>query len=305
VSLELRAPCPDDAAELAAVADEFGRVKDGDRITEDKVEAWLGTPSIDIEQDARVALVDGSIAGYGDVFDSSRQGKLLWLFLAAHPAHPDVWPPLLAFLEERAAGLAAPGGRVKTTVPEKAADLHAALEARGYEFKRFSFRMTASLDGDLPEPEWPEGISVRPFAGDEDARPAYEVQEETFADHEDHSPISYEDWRFWSFQEPFDPELWFLAFGDRELQGICLCRPEWDGDPSFGWVSVLGVRRLWRRHGLGLALLRHAFRELRARGKTRVGLGVDAENETGAVQLYERAGMEVARRRLCYQKALG
>ena len=131
------------------------------------------------------------------------------------------------------------------------------------------------------------------------------MQEETFADHEDHSPISYEDWRFWSFQEPFDPELWFLAFGDRELQGICLCRPEWDGDPSFGWVSVLGVRRLWRRHGLGLALLRHAFRELRARGKTRVGLGVDAENETGAVQLYERAGMEVARRRLCYQKALG
>ena len=305
MSVELRPPSLDDAEELAGVADEFGRVKDGDRITQDKVEAWLGTPSIDIEQDARIALMDGRIIGYGDVFDSSRQGKLLWLFLAAHPAHPDVWPPLLDFLEERAAALAAPGGRVKTTVPEKAADLHAALESRGFAFDRFSFRMLAVLNGNLLEPEWPEGISVRPFGGEEDARPAYEVQEETFSDHDDHSPISYEDWRYWAFRESFDPELWFLAFGDGELQGVCLCRSEWDGDPNFGWVSVLGVRRPWRRRGLGLALLRHAFRELRARGKTRVGLGVDAENETGAVRLYERAGMEVARRQLCFRKAVG
>lgn len=304
MTIELRPPRLEDVAELAAVADEFGRVKDGDRITPTEVEAWLGTPSIDIEQDARVALVDGRIVAYGDVFDSSREGKLLWFFLAAHPAHPDAWPPLLDFLEDRAAGLASPGGRVGAAIPEKAADLRGALESRGFVFHRFSFRMIAPLDGDQPEPEWPEGISVRPFGGDEDARPAYQVQEETFSDHADHSPISYEDWRYWSFRESFEPGLWFLAFGDGELQGVCLCRPEWDGDPSFGWVSVLGVRRPWRRRGLGLALLRHAFRELRARGKTRVGLGVDSENETGAVRLYERAGMEVARRRLSYRKAL-
>jgi len=305
VTVDLRPPRIDDAAELAAAVDEFGRVKDGDRVTEAVAETWLGTPSLDLERDARVALVDGRIVGYGDVFDSSRQGKQLWLLLAAHPAHPDAWPPLLDFVEARAAELASPGGRIGAGIPEKATDLREALESHGFAFERFSFRMAASLDAKPPKPELPEGISVRPFRADEDARAVYEVQDETFSDLDDHSPISYDDWRHWSFRDGFDPGLWFLAEAGRELQGIALCRPEWDGDPTLGWVSVLGVRKRWRGRGLGLALLQHAFRELRARGKTRVGLGVDAENATGAVRLYERAGMQVARRRLAYTKAMG
>jgi ribosomal protein S18 acetylase RimI-like enzyme len=68
---------------------------------------------------------------------------------------------------------------------------------------------------------------------------------------------------------------------------------------------VLAVRRPWRRRGLGLALLRHSFVEMERRGMTRASLGVDAENLTGAVALYERAGMRVARRNDCWQKELG
>ena len=67
---------------------------------------------------------------------------------------------------------------------------------------------------------------------------------------------------------------------------------------------MLGVRRPWRRRGLGTALLRHSFRELRARGCERARLMVDGENLTGAVQLYERAGMHVARRAERYWKEL-
>jgi mycothiol synthase len=304
VRVELRPPRLEDAAELAAVVDEFGRVKEGDRISQADAETWLGTPSLDLEQDARVAVVDGRIVGFGDVFDSSRAGNVMWLFLAADSEHQDVWPALLGFVEERAASVAAAGGSVKTAVPEKAVILRDELESRGFVFDRSSFRMVAHLRDDLPEPEWPAGISVREFR-EEDARAAHAVQEETFADLDDYSPISYEDWRHWSLREPFDPGLWSLAFADGELQGISLCRPEWDGDPSFGWVSILGVRKPWRGRGLGLALLRHSFRELRGRGKTRAGLGVDSENATGAVRLYERAGMEVASRRRTYRKVVG
>lgn len=31
---------------------------------------------------------------------------------------------------------------------------------------------------------------------------------------------------------------------------------------GIGWVGTLGVRRPWRKKGLGLALLRHSFGEL-------------------------------------------
>ena len=43
-------------------------------------------------------------------------------------------------------------------------------------------------------------------------------------------------------------------------------------------------------------VLRFAFAQLQERGLRRVGLGVDVDNETGAVGLYERAGMRVVRR---------
>ena len=36
----------------------------------------------------------------------------------------------------------------------------------------------------------------------------------------------------------------------------------------------------------------------------RVGLGVDSENRTGAVRLYERAGMHVERRSDTWEKGL-
>ena len=89
-----------------------------------------------------------------------------------------------------------------------------------------------------------------------------------------------------------------------EIVGVCLCRSEWQGDSTMGWVSVLGVRSSWRRKGLGRALLLQAFAELRALGKRTVGLGVDGLNPTGAVRLYERAGMRVARRNDQYRKPL-
>jgi mycothiol synthase len=303
VTIELRAPRIADAAELAAAVDEFGRLMDGDRMTTQLAETWLGTPSLDLERDARVALADGHIAAFGDVFDSSHRGEVMWTFLAGDPAAPEIWSPLLDFVEARAAELAVPGGRLKVSVPEKAVELRELLESRGWAFDRFSFRMLASLDGDLPEPEWPEGISVRRFS-EEDAGAVHDVQEETFAEHDDHMPISYEDWRHWWRSDHFEPGLWTLALGDGELQGIALCRGDWEDDPAYGWVSILGVRRRWRGRGLGLALLRHSFRQLQARGMERAGLGVDSQNSSG-VRLYERAGMHVARRKLTYAKKMG
>jgi ribosomal protein S18 acetylase RimI-like enzyme len=69
-------------------------------------------------------------------------------------------------------------------------------------------------------------------------------------------------------------------------------------------VGAIGVRKQWRRRGLGLALLLHAFGEFYRRGQPRIGLGVDAQNPTGATRLYERAGMHVAYEAIAFEKAL-
>ena len=77
-----------------------------------------------------------------------------------------------------------------------------------------------------------------------------------------------------------------------------------DRPPKMGWVGTLGVRRPWRKQGLGLALLHESFAAFHRLGPTRVGLGVDASSLTGATRLYERAGMSPIRQFDMYQKIL-
>ena len=69
-------------------------------------------------------------------------------------------------------------------------------------------------------------------------------------------------------------------------------------------MNILGVRREWRKKGLELALLHHAFGEFYQRGIPRAILVVDAGSLTGATRLYERAGMRVERAQNTYAKLL-
>ena len=69
-------------------------------------------------------------------------------------------------------------------------------------------------------------------------------------------------------------------------------------------MGLVGVRWPWRKRGLGLALLRHAFAEYHQRGVRKVGLSVDAESITGAPRLYGRAGMRVKESYIIHRKEL-
>ena len=69
----------------------------------------------------------------------------------------------------------------------------------------------------------------------------------------------------------------------------------------MGWVEILGVRKPWRRKGLGQALLQHAFGAYYERGMRKVGLGVDSQNLSGATRLYRKVGMHVHRRHVMYE----
>jgi mycothiol synthase len=98
--------------------------------------------------------------------------------------------------------------------------------------------------------------------------------------------------------------LFFIAMDGDEIAGTNLCRTHFPSDEDQGLVGSISVRRPWRNRGLGLALLRHAFNEFYRRGKRKVGLGVDAQNLTGALRLYETAGMHIEQAFDYYEKEL-
>jgi mycothiol synthase len=161
--------------------------------------------------------------------------------------------------------------------------------------------MTIDVDGVLPPEPAPAGIEIRTFRPGEE-RAVYEAHMETFVDSWEHVHEPYERWRHWTVERPgFDPRLWLLALDGEQVAGIVLCALH-DDDPGIGRVVILGVRRAWRRRGVGEALLRAAFAALAERGCRRAVLGVDAESLTGAHRLYERAGMSVAARFDVYER---
>ena len=96
------------------------------------------------------------------------------------------------------------------------------------------------------------------------------------------------------------PRLWLVAWAADEVAGQA-----W-GLPRGGEVYVedLCVRRPWRGRGLALALLEELFALLARRGLPFVRLFVDAQNVTGAIRVYERAGMRIERSIGAYEKRL-
>jgi GNAT superfamily N-acetyltransferase len=172
------------------------------------------------------------------------------------------------------------------------------FEDCGFKHIRSSYQMRINMQEPPPAPVWSEGITLRTGApGMEDLRIIYEAVRESFRDHFGHVEEPFETglerFRHFMMSDGNDPAMWFLAMEGDQIAGVSLCRPESYEDAEMGWVNILGVRRPWRKRGLGLALLRHSFNEFYKRGKRKVGLGVDAENLTGALRLYEKAGMSV------------
>jgi mycothiol synthase len=257
-------------------------------VDEEMVRRDWTSPVIALEHDVRI-----EDDGYCLVEDMT-EGRA-WIDVQGRPSEA-----LLDWAEARASEK---GTRLFSGAWSSNDAMLATLASRGFGIVRHAHRMEIDLTRAAPKPERPVGVSVRPFQpGDE--RVFYEIHQETFEDTWEPIHETYEEWAHWLLQpSEFVPELWFLALSGDEPAGFVICHPH-TTRPELGWVKILGVRRPWRRRGLGRALLLHAFGEFQERGLRGAGLGVDATSLTGANKLYEQVGMEVAARFDIHEKVL-
>ncbi|MBM3679128.1 MAG: GNAT family N-acetyltransferase [Actinobacteria bacterium] len=190
-------------------------------------------------------------------------------------------------------------------VAPDAACVERLYRGRDYVPVRHVRRMLVELETPprLPALAAAGGISLEPFDPARDARAVHAALEEAFTDHWDHVPRAWPEWRRRVLTgERYDPGLWFVARDGDQLVGAV--STAWKAEGDWGYVDALGVRGPWRRRGIGEALLLRAFAALWERGERRVALDVDAESESGALRLYEQAGMRVLWRAVVYEKAL-
>jgi mycothiol synthase len=179
--------------------------------------------------------------------------------------------------------------RVTATARREEAAAAPFLERHGYRVGSETWLMQTDLDRELPEPVWPEGISVRSFRI-EDARAVKELLDVSYAKESDFREEPFEVWsRFMLDDASFEAESWFVAeAADGSLAGAALNWKE-------GFVKDLVVHPAHRQRGLGAALMLHTFRHFKARGAPTVTLKTDSINTSQAWRLYERLGMRTIR----------
>ena len=197
--------------------------------------------------------------------------------VSVHPRYAGrgIGADLLRRLEGRAGALVArapEGARLAIATEINATNERARrlLAEHGYAVVRHSWHMLVELGGEPEPPRWPGGIVVRTAVAGRDERAVWEAEEEAFLDHYDHHAWPFEEWfKLMGTAERHDVSLWFLATEGDQIAGVALCRAGVPDYPGAGWVGTLGVRRAWRRRGVGEALLRRVRRVRPARGAPR------------------------------------
>lgn len=274
---------------VACDVDEFGRPEYG---LEDLLTMWR-RKNFDLAHDAWLILApDGTPVGYADMHFGGGIARLN-NNSCVHPAYQN------RGIEEWILQNAEAWARehltdspivIRHVVNAENASKVERMQRWGYIPVRQAWIMHIDLTQPPPEPMAPNGIVVRSFERGRDEHAVWACIQEAFRDLWEHQDVPYGEWASFVVQHAgWSPELSYLAFDGDEIAGATITI----NDALGAWVQQVAVRRPWRNRGIGLALLHTVFGELHKRGVPHAGLEVDAENPSGALRLYERAGMHV------------
>ena len=275
------------------------------------------------ETDMCMAEVDGQLVGYSRVWWEIDEFAHHWTgfhfaFLLPEWRLKGIGSAMLQFNEARLAEiyteLKAAGeipaempGAYDCFVDQTAQDTVRLLERRGYAPVRYGFNMVRPDLENIPDCPLPEGLDVRPYQPDH-LRKIWEASNEAFKDHWGYIAEPWEEYERLQHDSSFDPSLWRVAWeGDRVI-GMVLSFINKDENAEYGrlrgYTENICVRREWRKKGVARALIALSLQALKECGMTEAGLGVDAENLSGALRLYESMGYKVVRKGITYRKAI-
>ena len=185
-----------------------------------------------------------------------------------------------------------------------------AIERAGlHEVRRFWDMVRPNLS-DLPTPILTSNLVVRTMRVGEDDAEALDALNDSFSEHFGHSETTPESFQHYVHSSLYRPDLTVLAIDPtrERIAGFChivVNRGECERlGRQRGWIDILGVRREYRRQGLGEALILQGMHNLRQAGMDEAALGCDSENTTNATRLYFKTGFQVRKTTIAYDKLL-
>lgn len=261
----------------------------------------FNSPNEDPRRDAVIAELGGRIVGFGRASWAVRDGR--HVYHTSGEVDPQVrrrgvGRAILRLEQARLREIAAAHRDVVERVfAAEARDgqdgARALLEGDGYVPVRWFAEMERPLADPIDPRELPPGLEVRPLLP-EDHRRVFAAEAEAFRDHWGHREWTESDFS-WAFGSPsIEPSLWRVAWDGDEVAGVVATYVYAKENEELGirraWLERVSVRRPWRKRGVASALMVSAMLALHERGFETAALGVDADNPSGAVGVYERLG---------------
>ena len=183
----------------------------------------------------------------------------------------------------------------------------AMLEKAGYQPVRYEFNMSRPISDQLPEAPMPAGLEVRPVQP-EQIRPIWDAMQEAFRDHWGFIEEGEEIYQAWQGQSSFQPAIWKVAWDGDQVAGMVLNFIDESENTEYkrlrGYTEGISVRRSWRKKGLARSLIVQSIQMFKDMGMTETALGVDSQNLSGALRLYQGVGYRQTKQFTIYRKPL-
>ena len=181
------------------------------------------------------------------------------------------------------------------------------LESEGYRVLLYSFKMIRTDLDNVPDLSLPEGVEIRP-GREEDVELFFAAWNEATKDMNDAPRLADEMIEQMKMDPSWNPSLWQLAWHDGKVIGTVMVVIDSIENEKFnrrrGVTELISVARPWRSKGIAKAMIAKALRTLREEGMNEASLGVDANNASGALALYERMGYKSTECLISYWKEM-
>ncbi|MEO0868978.1 MAG: GNAT family N-acetyltransferase [Cyanobacteria bacterium J06642_11] len=309
-------------ADLAAIARLVNACREADNLDSRTsivdLQDDFANPKFDIDRDLRLWRNDhGEVVAIAELWHGSQPSETEFLGSFYFDIHPQVRgngleETTLAWAEQRLRAASQGTARpltLHTSCRDTLTERRNLLQQVGFIPERYFFQLKRDLKHEIVVPALPPGWKIRSVDPEQDAEAWVAMFNQSFVDHWNHSPMTVEEFHYYSRFNHHDPALdLVIETHDGTLVTFCYSSINPDYNQRLqrkeGHVCLLGTRRGYRRQGLARTLLAAGLQRLQAKGMEYATIGVDAQNPTGAVGLYTSVGFSENRRSTVYRKGV-
>ncbi len=293
----------------ADVFDRFPRV-----LSDEELESDLASPHHALQDDTRVAVRDGEIIGWANLWNPPAHERLdrsqVGGVVAPEHRGQGIGRRLLGWSIDRSTERQRSRDHdlprfIRVNAYDWLADRDHLYRRLGFEAVRWNDELLRPLVG-LPPVDLPVGVVLVPWPDDRDEE-IRTVRNAAFADHWGSILLDAETWQEYAWGHGSRPDLSVIAVDERsgEVLGLCLNQSYPVDEAVTGrqdaWVGNIATAGAARGRGVASAMLAWSLNAFAAAGFSHAVLAVDTDNPTGAPRLYRRLGFEPLHREVTYE----